>query len=155
MTVTLRVIRGIVLARRANFIEGHAGVTPELVTAVAGRIDGRRLPPVPRYGNGGPGEIQALGWLFGDIPAQLALGVKEGMSLINGAPCAPALLADATLSTSRALEVAESVFGLATAAMVASLLVKVLRACPPIERRRSLGPDLERLSTVLAPSIPD
>jgi histidine ammonia-lyase len=112
-----RVVRGIVLARLSNLIEGHAGVTPELVTAVAARLDGRPLPPVPRHGNGGPGEILALGWLFEDVPSELALGVKEGMALINGAPCAPALLADATLCTEHALGVAESVFGLATAAM--------------------------------------
>jgi histidine ammonia-lyase len=112
-----RVIRGIVLARLSNLIEGHAGVTPELVTTVAARLDGRPLAPVPRHGNGGPGEIQALGWLFADVPSELALGIKEGMSLINGAPCAPALLADATLCTEHALGVAESVFGLATAAM--------------------------------------
>ena len=90
-----RVVRGIVLARLANFIEGHAGVTPELVRLVAERLDGRDLPPVPRLGNGGSGEILALGWLFADVPAKLELGVKETMSLINGAPCAPALLADA------------------------------------------------------------
>jgi hypothetical protein len=54
--------------------------------------------------------------------AQIALRRAQ---LINGAPCAPALLAE------------------------------VLQACPPIERRRSLGPDLARLSAVLKPSIPD
>ena len=112
-----RVVRGIVLARLANFLEGHAGVSPELVRAVAARLDGRELPPVPRYGNGGAGEIQALGWLFADVPGELALGLKEGMALINGSPCASALLADATLSATAVLPVAESVFALAAAAM--------------------------------------
>jgi histidine ammonia-lyase len=111
-----RVVRGFVLARLANLIEGHAGVTPELVRAVARRLDGRPLPPVPRLGNGGPGEIQALGWLFADVPDELALGIKEGMALINGAPCAPALLADATLCAERSLAVAVPVFCLAVAA---------------------------------------
>ena len=111
-----RVVRGIVLARLANFIEGHSGVSPELVALVAARLDGRPLPPVPRYGNGGPGEIQALGWLFDDVPGELALGLKEGMALINGSPCASALLADAVLTTSLTIEVAESVFCLACAA---------------------------------------
>jgi histidine ammonia-lyase len=111
-----RVVRGFVLARLANLIEGHAGVTPELVRIVAGRLDGRPLPPVPRLGNGGPGEIQALGWLFEDVPGELALGVKEGMALINGAPCAAALLADAALLTERRLALAEPVFCLAVAA---------------------------------------
>ncbi len=111
-----RVVRGIVLARLTNLIEGHAGVTPELVLAVAARLDGRPLPPVPRLGNGGSGEILALGWLFEDVPAELALGIKEGMALINGAPCASALLADAVLSTERALSVAVDAFCLAAAA---------------------------------------
>jgi histidine ammonia-lyase len=112
-----RVLRGIVLARLANFLEGHAGVSPELVMAVAARLDGRELPPVPRYGNGGAGEIQALGWLFADVPGELSLGLKEGMALINGSPCASALLADATLTATAVLPVAESVFALAAAAM--------------------------------------
>jgi histidine ammonia-lyase len=112
-----RVVRGFVLARLANFIEGHAGVTPQLVRAVAARLDGRDLPAVPRLGNGGSGEILALGWLFEAVPTELALGVKEGMALINGAPCAPALLADATLCTERALAVAVPVFCLAAAAL--------------------------------------
>ncbi|MGZ4166922.1 MAG: aromatic amino acid lyase [Solirubrobacteraceae bacterium] len=111
-----RVVRGFVLARLANLIEGHAGVSPELVTTVAARLDGRALPPVPRLGNGGPGEILALGWLFADVPGELALGVKESMALINGAPCAAALLADATLCTERALALAVDVFCLAVAA---------------------------------------
>ena len=111
-----RVVRGIVLARLANLIEGHAGVTPGLVQLVAARLDGRELPPVPRLGNGGSGEILALGWLFEDVPAELQLGVKEGMALINGAPCAPALLADAILCAEHTLAVAVPVFCLAAAA---------------------------------------
>jgi histidine ammonia-lyase len=111
-----RVVRGFVLARLANLVEGHAGVTPALVEAVARQLDGRDLPPVPRLGNGGPGEILALGWLFEDVPREMELGVKEGMALINGAPCAPALLADAALCTERTLAVAVDAFCLAVAA---------------------------------------
>jgi histidine ammonia-lyase len=111
-----RVVRGIVLARLANFIEGHAGVTPALVRLVAERLDGRDLPPVPRLGNGGSGEILALGWLFEDVPAKLELGVKETMALINGAPCAPALLADALLCAKHTLALAVQAFCLAVAA---------------------------------------
>ncbi len=111
-----RVVRGIVLARLANMIEGHSGVTPELVRLVAGRLDGRALAPVPRLGNGGSGEILALGWLFEDVPGDLALGVKEGMALINGSPCAPALLADAILCAEVTVAVAVDVLCLAVAA---------------------------------------
>ncbi len=91
-----RVVRGIVLSRLTNFIEGHSGVTPGLAEAVAAMLDGRRLPDVPRHGNGGSGEIPALGALFGSIGSERQLQLKESMSLINGSPCASALTADAT-----------------------------------------------------------
>ena len=45
--VPQRVARGIVFARLANLIEGHAGVRPELAQAVANMLDGRELAPVP------------------------------------------------------------------------------------------------------------
>ena len=112
-----RVSRGIVLARLANYVGGHAGVSLKLVQTVAARLDGRPLPPVPRYGNGGPGEIQALGWLFADVPDEVELGIKEGMALINGSPCAAALLADSVLCAEHVLEVAVPVFAMACAAV--------------------------------------
>ena len=112
-----RVVRGIAFARLANFVEGHSGVSAELVAFVAAMLDGRPLPPVPRYGNGGAGEIQALGWLFGDVGEQLPLGLKEGMALINGAPCAPAMLADACLSADLMIGLFEAVACLAAAAL--------------------------------------
>src|SRR5690348_10501944 len=40
-----RVARAIVLARLANFLEGHAAVRPQLAAAVAAMLDGRPLPP--------------------------------------------------------------------------------------------------------------
>lgn len=112
-----RVVRGIAFARLANFIEGHSGVSAGLVEYVAGMLDGRPLPPVPRYGNGGAGEIQALGWLFAGAADEVPLGVKEGMALINGAPCATALLADACLSAESMIGVFEQVACLAAAAL--------------------------------------
>lgn len=116
-----RIRRGIVLARLANYIEGHSGVSSGLVRAVCSRLDGRELPPVPRLGNGGSGEIQALGWLFDDVPGDLDLGIREGMALINGSPCASAMLSDAVLSTALTLETAEPVFSLACAAAAVPL----------------------------------
>ena len=50
----------------------------ELVEAVAAWLDGRPLPPVPRYGNGGSGEIQALGWLFDASRPSSTLGSRSG-----------------------------------------------------------------------------
>ena len=111
-----RVVRGILLARLTNMIEGHSGVRSDLVQAVAARLDGRPMPAVPRYGHGGSGEIVALGWVFGDLGSELELQIKESMALINGSPCASALVADATLASEHAVARAEEVFGLAAAA---------------------------------------
>jgi histidine ammonia-lyase len=111
-----RVVRGILLARLANMIEGHSGVRSDLVEAVAAQLDGRPVPTVPRYGHGGSGEIVALGWVFGNLGSELDLQVKESMALINGSPCASALIADATLVSERVVARAEAVFGLAAAA---------------------------------------
>jgi histidine ammonia-lyase len=111
-----RVVRGVVLARLTNMIEGHSGVRSALVQAVAARLDGRPVPAVPRYGHGGSGEIVALGWVFGDLGAELKLQIKESMALINGSPCASALVSDATLASEHVVARAEEVFGLAAAA---------------------------------------
>jgi histidine ammonia-lyase len=112
-----RVVRGIVLSRLTNFIEGHSGVTPGLAEAVAEMLDGRPLPDVPRDGNGGSGEIPALGALFGSVGAERELQLKESMSLINGSPCASALTADASLCAADLIGWAQRLFGLAAAAL--------------------------------------
>ena len=56
------------------------------------------LPAVPSQGNGGSGEILPLGHLFGALSARIVEDSREAMSLINGSPCASALVADAALS---------------------------------------------------------
>jgi histidine ammonia-lyase len=111
-----RAVRGIVLSRLTNFIEGHSGVTPGLAEAVAAMLDGRPLPDVPRHGNGGSGEISALGALFGSLGSERQLELKESMSLINGSPCAAALTADATLCAADLIGWAQRLFGLAAVA---------------------------------------
>ena len=55
-----RVVRAILLARLANFVEGNAAVRGEVATAVTEMLD-VPLPTVPAEGNGGAGEILALG----------------------------------------------------------------------------------------------
>ena len=63
-----RVVRGIVLARLANLLGGHAAASGRLIEAVASLLDGgRQLPVVPGQGNGGSGEILALSHLFGPL----------------------------------------------------------------------------------------
>jgi histidine ammonia-lyase len=116
-----RVTRGIVLARLANFLEGNAAVRPELVQAVAGLLDCRPLPAVPARSNGGAGEILALGHLFHELGERVGLEAKEPIALVNGSPCAAALVADAALAGRRRLQLAEEVFALSAEALSAPL----------------------------------
>ena len=116
-----RVVRAFALARLANFIEGNAATTPRMALAVADMLDGRPLPHVASSGQGGAGEILALYPLFADLTARFDLEVKERGSLINGSPCAAALLADAALAARRRLRLIEQVFALSIEAFRAPL----------------------------------
>ena len=112
-----RVVRAIVLARLANLVDGHAGARPSVAVAVATLLDGGPLPAVPARGNGGSGEILALGHLFGELADGLDLEPREKMALINGSPCAAALVADAALCGRGRVELAERVFALSVEAI--------------------------------------
>ena len=112
-----RVVRAIVLARLANLVDGYAGVRPDLADAVAALLDGGPLPAVPARGNGGSGEILALGHLFAPLADGLELEPREKMALINGSPCAAALVADAALAGRGRLELAERTFALSAEAI--------------------------------------
>jgi histidine ammonia-lyase len=116
-----RAARAIVLARLTNFIEGHAAITPALAQAVADLLDGGALPVVPTQGNGGAGEILALSQLFSPLAARVELGEKDALGLINGSPCAAALVADAAIVGLRRLAVIEAIFALAFEAIAAPL----------------------------------
>lgn len=116
-----RVVRGIVLARLANFVEGHAATSPRIAQAVAAMLDGGPLPVVPGAGQGGAGEILALYPLFAELSTRFELEVKERGSLINGSPCAAALVADAALAARRRLNLAHQVFALSIEAFRAPL----------------------------------
>src|SRR4051812_49412225 len=107
-----RVVRAIVLARLANVVEGHAAVRIDVARAVVAMLD-EPLPEVPADGNGGSGEILALGRLFYDLSARMELEPKERMALINGSPCAAALLSDVALAGRGRLALAEAVLALA------------------------------------------
>ena len=108
-----RVVRGILLSRLANFVEGNSGVSLPVVEAVAGMLDGRVLPAVPGRGNGAAGEINALGHLFFEMADTVEMGPKDNSALTNGSPCASALVADAALSARRRIDLATRVFALA------------------------------------------
>src|SRR4051794_11365086 len=101
-----RVTRGIVLARLANLVEGHSAVRPEVAEAVAMMLEGGPLPAVPSQGNGGSGEILALGHLFDRMGRSVGLEEKEGNALVNGSPCGAALLADGALAAARRVALA-------------------------------------------------
>ncbi len=116
-----RVVRGIVLARLTNFVEGHAATTPRIAQAVAEMLDGDPMPPVAAAGQGGAGEILALYPLFADLSTRFLLEVKERGSLINGSPCAAALLADAAIAGRRRLQLALETFALSIEAFRAPL----------------------------------
>jgi histidine ammonia-lyase len=116
-----RVVRGIVLARLANFAGGHAAITPALAEAVAAMLDGGPLPAVPALGNGCPGEILALGHLFAPLTRDIDLAEKDSNALVNGSPCASALIADAVLAARQRLALAVEVFALSIEALQAPL----------------------------------
>jgi histidine ammonia-lyase len=126
-----RVTRAILLARLANFVGGHAAVRSRVAVAVVGMLNRGPLPLVPAQSNGGSGEILPLGNLFYELSARLDLTAKERMALINGSPCAAALIADTALASRARLVIAEQVF-----ALVADI------TGAPAEH---YGPDLEEL----------
>jgi histidine ammonia-lyase len=116
-----RVVRGIVLARLTNFVEGHSATSPRIAHAVAQMLDGDPLPPVAAAGQGGAGEILALYPLFAPLSTRFELEIKERGSLINGSPCAAALVADAAIAARRRLQLALETFALSIEAFRAPL----------------------------------
>ena len=114
-----RIVRGMVFARLANFVEGNAATTVRIAKAVAGMLDGRPMPTVASSGQGGAGEILALYPLFADLTSRFELEVKERGSLINGSPCAAALVADSALAARRRLKLIDQVFALSIEAFAA------------------------------------
>ncbi|MDB5397849.1 MAG: hypothetical protein JWM91_5355 [Rhodospirillales bacterium] len=116
-----RVVRGIVFARLANFLEGHAATTPRIAMSVAAMLDGGPMPAVAASGQGGAGEILALYPLFAELSTQFELEVRERGSLINGSPCAAALTADTALTARRRIQLALKTFALSIEAFRAPL----------------------------------
>lgn len=109
-----RVVRAVVLARLADVLNGTAALRPETALALAAMLDGP-MPHVPERGHGEPGNIIALGHLFRSrFDGTLEIG--EGMALVNGAPVAAAVLADAVLAGRGRITAAEDVVALAALA---------------------------------------
>jgi histidine ammonia-lyase len=108
-----RVVRGMVLARFANILGGHGFSTPRLAEGLVAMLNSGAMPKVACTGQGGAGEILATYPLFAALSEQFELEPGERSTLINGAPCAAALLADAALASRRRLGLAQEVLGLA------------------------------------------
>jgi histidine ammonia-lyase len=111
-----RVSRAIVFARLANFVEGHAAISPAIANGVAAMLDGGPLPVLPARGQGGAGEIMSLSHLFMPLARSMQLGEKDSLSLVNGSPSATGLAVDGALAAAARLEVAAQVFALAAEA---------------------------------------
>ncbi len=113
-----RVSRGIVLARLANYVGGHAGVSVKLVADGGGAARRSPAAPGPALRQRRTGRDPGAGAGCSPMsPMRWKLGIKEGMALINGSPCAAALLADSVLCAEHVLEVAVPVFAMACAAV--------------------------------------
>ncbi len=112
-----RVARGIVLARLGTLVSGHAAVRPELADAVAAMLAGGPMPAVPLDGQQSPGEILATSALFSGLAARFGTKEKEMLALLNGAPVAAALIADAALAARRRIDLAFEVAALAADAI--------------------------------------
>jgi histidine ammonia-lyase len=89
------VVRGAMLLRLTGFLSGYAGVSPDLCSLLADRLNDGWFPVVPGGVSGAAGEIVPLAHLFlalvDEAVPPYSLGAKEGIALINGAPLAPAL----------------------------------------------------------------
>lgn len=113
------VVRGIVFARLANLVSGHAKVRPLVAERMAGLLEGP-MAPVPMDGQVGAGEILPMFHVLRDFSRQ-GLEEGEGMALSNGSPCSAALVADAAHRARHRLQQAEALFALSVEAFRAPL----------------------------------
>lgn len=107
-----RIVRGILLARVADYINGTSCVRSSVVQHILDMLERDELPYVPSRGNGECGDILSLGSLF-QKEFNGTLDVGEGMTMINGSPISAALLADAVITTRPYAETLEKVIALA------------------------------------------
>ncbi|MGN6679573.1 MAG: aromatic amino acid lyase [Streptosporangiaceae bacterium] len=114
-----QVVRGIVFARLADFVEGHAKVRPETAERVAAML-GAPMPALPLGGQAGPGEVLPMLHLVQGL-GDLDLEEGEGMALINGSPYATAVLADAAVRARNRLAHTELLLALSIDAFRAPL----------------------------------
>ena len=114
-----RVVRMILFARLANYIEGHAKSRPEIAERIAAMLDAP-IPRLPESGQVGAGEILPLFHVMGAMP-QGDFEEGEPMAVINGSPVSAALAADVAFGTRHRLALATAVFALSIEALAAPL----------------------------------
>jgi len=113
------VVRGILFARLASLVSGHAGVRPSVAERVAVLLDGP-VPPVAIDGQDGPGEVFPMAHVLAGLRRDdLREGEEE--ALLGGAPCSAALAADAAIGARNRLAHAESICALSIEAFRAPL----------------------------------
>ncbi len=114
-----RVVRMIIFARLANYIEGHAKTRPVEAERIAAMLE-LPLPRVPLSGQLGAGEILPLFHVMRDMPDG-EVEEAEPMARVNGSPVSAALAADAALTGRNRLALASKVFALSIEAYAAPL----------------------------------
>jgi histidine ammonia-lyase len=104
------VVRGILFARLASLVSGHAGVRPSVAEQVAALLDGP-LPRVPLDGQVSAGEALPMARVLAGLRRD-DLHEGEEEALLGGSPCSAALAADAAVSARYRLGHAEGICAL-------------------------------------------
>jgi histidine ammonia-lyase len=104
------VVRGILFARLASLVSGHAGVRPSVAEQVAALLDGP-IPAVPLDGQISAGEDLPMAHVLAGLRRD-DLREGEEQALLGGAPCSAALAADAAISARHRLGYAEGICAL-------------------------------------------
>jgi histidine ammonia-lyase len=90
------VVRGILFARLASLVSGHAGVRPTVAEQVAALLDGP-MPRVPLDGQVSAGEALPMAHVLAGLRRD-DLHEGDEVALLGGSPCSAALAADAAVS---------------------------------------------------------
>ncbi|MEQ8369956.1 MAG: aromatic amino acid lyase [Alphaproteobacteria bacterium] len=115
-----RLVRAIVFARLANYVEGNAAARPVIAERVAAMLDGRPLPDLSLDGAVSAGEILPLGELFAHLFGD-GNEEKESGTFANGSPVSSAMLGEAAILARGRLDMVAHVFALSIEAFDAPL----------------------------------
>ena len=104
------VVRGILFARLASLVSGHAGVRPSVAEQVAALLDGP-MPAVPLDGQVSAGEAVPMAHVLAGLRRD-DLHAGEEEALLGGSPCSAALAAGAAVGARHRLGYAEGICAL-------------------------------------------